>query len=130
MKRNRLVYFLVCCLLIPLAFASRRYGHQLPRFIVLYAGDTLWAMMVFFALGCLFPRWSANRLFVVVLLFCYAGETSQLYHAPWIDAIRDTWLGGVILGYGFLWSDIVCYTVGVSVGSLFERLAIRVKSRH
>ncbi|CKH20539.1 Protein of uncharacterised function (DUF2809) [Streptococcus pneumoniae] len=45
---------------------------------------------------------------------------SQLYHAEWIDNIRATTLGGLVLGYGFLWSDLVAYTIGVGVGFLFE----------
>ena len=45
---------------------------------------------------------------------------SQLYHAPWIDSIRHTTLGGLILGYGFLWSDLACYAVGVGLGVVIE----------
>ncbi len=45
---------------------------------------------------------------------------SQLYHAEWIDSIRATTLGGLVLGYGFLWSDLVAYTIGVGIGFLFE----------
>ena len=45
---------------------------------------------------------------------------SQLYHAEWIDNIRATTLGGLVLGYGFLWSDLVAYTIGVGVGFLLS----------
>ncbi|WP_348983054.1 hypothetical protein [Desulfosporosinus sp. I2] len=31
-------------------------------------------------------------------------------------------IGGLVLGYGFLWSDLVSYTVGIGVGILIERL--------
>ena len=54
---------------------------------------------------------------VLALVFSYLIEISQLYHAPWIDAIRSTALGGLVLGFGFLWSDILCYTVGVLLES-------------
>ncbi|MCY7330065.1 MAG: DUF2809 domain-containing protein [Saprospiraceae bacterium] len=36
----------------------------------------------------------------------------QLYHAPWMDGLRVTRLGGLILGFGCLWSDLGCYTLG------------------
>ena len=52
--------------------------------------------------------------------FCFVIELSQLYHAPWIDGLRHTRLGGLILGYGFLWSDLICYAVGVATGWLIE----------
>ena len=52
-------------------------------------------------------------------------ETSQLYHAPWIDRIRATTLGGLVLGFGFLWSDIACYTVGVACAMCVDLLLRR-----
>ena len=54
------------------------------------------------------------------MAFSVAIEISQLYHAPWIDSIRRTTLGGLILGFGFLWSDLACYAVGVGLGVIIE----------
>ena len=56
-------------------------------------------------------------------MVCYAIEGSQLCHAPWIDTIRHTRLGALVLGYGFLWSDIICYTVGAALCGGLERVA-------
>ena len=53
-------------------------------------------------------------------MFCYGIEVSQLYHAEWIDSIRATTLGGLVLGYGFLWNDLVAYIIGVGVGMFCE----------
>jgi hypothetical protein len=50
-------------------------------------------------------------------------EVGQLYHAPWIDTIRSTPIGGLALGHGFLWSDLACYAGGVVLGILIERAA-------
>jgi len=55
-------------------------------------------------------------------------EMSQLYQAEWINNIRHTTLGGLILGQGFLWSDIVAYTAGVIIGALFEIVFLRPRS--
>ena len=56
----------------------------------------------------------------LAMIFSVAIELSQLYHAPWIDSIRHTTLGGLILGFGFLWSDLACYAVGVGLGVVIE----------
>ena len=120
MKRNRLLYFLIGCAVVPLGLASRRYAAFLPEFIATYAGDTLWAVMAFLIFGVLFPRWSTARVATAALVLSYADEISQLYHAPWIDKVRGIWLGGLILGFGFLWSDILCYTIGVMLGAAAE----------
>jgi hypothetical protein len=122
LRRSRLRYLLAGALVIVLGLASRRYGAGLPALVAEYAGDTLWAVMAFIIVGVLAPEWPTSRVAVTALLASYADEVSQLYHAPWIDAIRNTRLGALTLGYGFLWSDIVCYTVGVALCVVVERL--------
>jgi len=66
---------------------------------------------------------------VVALLFCYFIEVSQLYHSIWIDIIRDTRIGGLILGRGFLWSDLISYSIGVALGAKLERLIFYQKAQ-
>ncbi|MGC1718192.1 MAG: hypothetical protein WA746_04335 [Isosphaeraceae bacterium] len=34
----------------------------------------------------------------------------------------DTTMGGLILGFGFLWSDLACYSLGVGLGVLVETI--------
>jgi len=63
------------------------------------------------------PTWSVAAL---AMAFSVLIEVSQLYHAPWIDSIRQTTMGGLILGFGFLWSDLACYALGVGLGVLIE----------
>ena len=87
----------------------------------------MWALMVFLGIGFLAPHWSSFRVSVAALLFSYTIEFSQLYHALWIDSLRHYRIGGLILGYGFLWSDMLCYTVGVAVGFLAEKLFYKTK---
>ena len=120
MKRSRFLYFVVALLVVVLGLASRRYAAVLPIFFAQYAGDTLWAVMVFVGVGLLAPLWSSFRVAFVALLVSYLVECSQLYHAPWMDSLRHTRVGGLVLGYGFLWSDFACYTVGVALGAVLE----------
>ncbi len=94
----------------------------MPAFVHDYVGDVLYAVMMFFGFGFLFPKSPTIKIAALALGFCVAIEISQLYHAPWIDAIRHTRIGGLILGFGFLWSDLVCYLVGVCIGLMVERL--------
>jgi len=62
---------------------------------------------------------------MLALAFSVAVELSQLYHAPWIDSIRHTTIGGLILGFDFVWSDLVCYAVGVGIGVVIEKALAR-----
>jgi hypothetical protein len=116
--KNRLKFILFTLLLIPIGLATRTYGNE---FMKLYVGDSLWAMMIYFGFRFLFPNQSM-KAFSLALIFCYLIEISQLYHADWIDTIRHNRLGGLILGFGFLWSDLEAYFVGIFCGHWVEKL--------
>lgn len=120
MKNKRWIYLIVTLLIILLGLASRRYGEYLPAIVAEYAGDTLWAAMVYFGIRFLFPRTKIYISVIGALAFSYGIEVSQLYQAEWINNIRNTTPGALILGHGFLWSDLVCYTVGVFVAALTD----------
>jgi glycopeptide antibiotics resistance protein len=74
--------------------------------------------LVFLLVLGLRPHLPTHRAFAIALTLSYAIELSQLYQAAWINGIRDTRLGGLLLGHGFLWSDLLCYTVGITFGAL------------
>ncbi|MCC1488364.1 DUF2809 domain-containing protein [Bacillus tropicus] len=127
-KRNRLLYAMFTILVIILGHSSRKFAFALPALLNDYLGDALWALMIFIGFGFLFPKIETKKLAFISLMFCYGIEVSQLYHAEWIDSIRATTLGGLVLGYGFLWSDLVAYTIGVGVG-MFCEFMLRKKKR-
>lgn len=121
MKRNRILYLIFIVITMILGIFSRKFGEYLPAFLRDYAGDALWALMVFWGFGFLSARASTGKIMLAALVFSYLIECSQLYQAEWINVLRHTTLGGLVLGFGFLWSDLVCYTVGVLAGGGIEK---------
>ena len=109
MLKTRLQSLTIALTLIPIGLATRQYGNEWMK---LYAGDVLWAAMIYWGFKFLFAQEPKRNTFYA-LIFCFLIEFSQLYHAPWIDQIRSNRLGGLVLGFGFLWSDLGCYLVGV-----------------
>lgn len=126
-KRNRFLYFIFIVITMLLGLGSRRFSYILPRFISSFSGDTLWALMIFWIFGFIFNGFRTRNIALLALTFSFAIEISQLYHSSWIDNIRKTTLGGLVLGYGFLWSDLVCYSIGVLMGVFIEKLLIHSK---
>lgn len=124
--RCRIIYAFIIFIVIMLGLASRSYSDLLPIFISKYAGDTLWALMVFLLIGFIFPYKSSFEIAIIALIFSFSIELSQLYHAPWIDNIRQYRLGGLILGYSFIWSDLVCYSMGIMMGILGEKIIRKI----
>lgn len=105
---------------VAMGLASRSPAVALPLFVAQYAGDVLWASMVFFLLALAWPNAGTSRLSAGALAISITVEVSQLYHTPWIDAVRATWLGAHVLGQGFLQSDLVCYAIGVGLAALVD----------
>ncbi len=129
-RRSRPFYAVLILLTIAAGLASRSpVAAHLPEFLATYAGDTLWALMLFLVLGFVFPRTWPGVIAVATLVLAFAVEFSQLYQAGWINAVRDTRIGALMLGRGFLWSDLVCYTVGVGAGWLAELVVAVARSR-
>ena len=118
MRRHPVTFYVVAAAVtIALGLSIRRFSEALPSLIARYAPDALWASLVYWLISAVSPR---ARPFVVAagaFLFSAAVETSQLYHAPWIDAVRATRLGALVLGSGFLWSDLACYAAGVALAA-------------
>ena len=127
-RRNRLVQIILVMLVCLLGIGFRRYARVLPGFIAAYAGDTLWALAAFLGIGLIFSRAQTRTIALLAMSFSAAIDFSQLYHAPWIDSIRQTPLGGLILGFEFLWSDLACYALGVGLDVAIEIIARYVGS--
>jgi hypothetical protein len=119
MPKSRPVHFALIIITIILGLLSRHF-----KFIPLFIGDILWATMVYFIMRFLFIAKSARFNVIAALLFCFAIEFSQLYKAPWINDLRHTLFGRLVLGEGFLWSDLLCYVIGVGIGAGIEKSII------
>ncbi len=115
MQRSRLTYFILIIATIAIGLLSRHF-----KAIPLFIGDILWATMVYFIMCFLFINKPLKLTVIASVLFCFAIEFSQLYKAPWINNLRHTLFGRLVLGEGFLWSDLLCYVVGVGIGVLID----------
>ncbi|MBU3087865.1 DUF2809 domain-containing protein [Clostridium gasigenes] len=120
MKRKRILYLGLITIVMILGICSRKYGGYLPGIISEYSGDILWALMVYLGFGFLFSKSPIRYIALISLIFSWGIEISQLYQGKLINVIRQTTLGALVLGRGFLFSDLVCYTIGILIGVSFE----------
>lgn len=110
---------------LGLGLASRRWGELLPDFAATYLPDALWGAMIYLGIGFLRPRGSIRGVALAAGLFALLIETSQLSRDPRLKALRRTTLGGLVLGHGFSWSDLVCYAVGIGCCAFAEYRLLR-----
>lgn len=118
---RRLVYFLLSLATIAIGLSTRKLPHLFPHFIAKYGGDTLWAMLFILLARIIWPFTSIWKIAAFTSLFCIGIECSQLYQAEWINNLRKTFPGQMLLGSGFLWSDLVCYAVGILAACMICR---------
>jgi hypothetical protein len=115
---------------VTMGLGSRSPSLPMPDLISRFAGDIPWAWLVFLWVGLLMRKRSTLQVAAAASMIAVAIEWSQLYHAPWIDNVRQTTLGGLVLGYGFLWSDLICYALGILGGAFIERRLEPGKAKH
>jgi hypothetical protein len=118
--RNRVLYAMLAVAVVAAGLLWRSGLIPLPPWLSNNGGDALWALMVFVGFGFLLPRFSTVVVALLALTFSWGVEFSQLYHAPWLDAIRATIPGKLILGNTFNWPDLVAYAIGIALGALAE----------
>jgi len=115
LKNTRLLYFILMVSAIILGLVSRKID-GIPTFF----GDTLYAVMVYYGMRLFFINYSPKKTMLFALIFCFGIELLQLYRAEWILVVRRTNMGHYALGQGFLWSDLVFYTLGITIAFLID----------
>jgi len=126
MKRRRNDIAGAIAVTIAAGLASRKYPWLLPAALGKYPGDVLWAQVVYWAVCWVIPTASRRRVSALALAVCYADEFSQLYQAPWINHLRATTAGHLVLGSTFSWRDLLAYTVGVALCTAVEVIWFRI----
>lgn len=113
LSKRRLFSAIPAAAAIALGLFTRSHLIEFPQFVLEYVGDALWAAMVYFGLSFLAPQRKASQIALAAFIFSFGIEFSQLYQAEWINSLRANKLGALVLGHGFRWSDLLCYTAGI-----------------
>lgn len=109
-RKLRICYLSGTVVLIALGLLSRRV-----KFVPAACGDALWAMMVYCCFRIVLIRKPMIISAMAALITSFAIEFSQMLTPDWLVKIRSTFMGHMLLGQGFLWSDLLAYTIGIAV---------------
>lgn len=108
--KTRIWYSCEIILLVALGLLSRKLPILPPC-----VGDALWAMVMYCCWRILLIRKAAVLSAIIALSASFLIELSQLLRWQWLVDLRATTLGHLLLGQGFLWSDLLAYTVGIGI---------------
>lgn len=121
MMQRRIPLAICLGLTIACGLVSRAAGLGLPDVLTHHAGDVLWTVAVYWSLALVWPTAPRWRIALTALVISFAVEFSQLLDVPWLNAVRQTLPGRLLLGRGFVWADLGRYTVGAGLAILIDR---------
>lgn len=111
LQRSRIRLVAIAIVTVIVGLLSRRYpiaGN--------YPGDALWATLVFTLWVFLIPKNSLRLHLILAAITSFCVEFGQLYQAPWINSLRQTLPGKLVLGSGFDPYDLLAYLIGCLFG--------------
>jgi Protein of unknown function (DUF2809) len=125
--RHRLLFLINILAIVPLGYIIR-FGHIFPQFISDAGGSIAYELFWILLVLAISPRANIRTTVISVCLVSCAIEFLQLYQPPWLQAIRATLPGRLVLGTTFSWADFPPYFIGSSLGLLWVYYLDRVAS--
>ena len=125
---QRRVFGILIGLTIPLGLLSRT-SIPMPDIIREYGGDVLSATCICFGVAFVVVRRSTVQRCFLAYLICVLLELQQLLQWRWLVWAREETPLDILLGHGFLWSDIVSYAFGVVFGAVVGSAVLRIAIR-
>jgi hypothetical protein len=106
---------------VPVGLYGKRYRGPGAHWVNDSLGGVFYVILFCLVLGLCLPRWRARQIAIVVLIATCFLEFLQLWHPPFLEWLRSYFLGRLILGSYFDWSDFPYYFVGSALGWLWLR---------
>lgn len=128
MQNKRLKYLIAALLSLFIGYYSRHSDISFIKnnyFIQHYLGDAIWAMMIYWGFRWFSPLYDARQTRFYALITCFVIEFSQLIQTAFMNSLRSNVFGRLVLGSGFLFSDLVAYTLGILCAFVLDIFFIR-----
>ena len=126
--KRRLWTLVLLLIIIPIGFFTKLYSGPAKDWVnnslggVLY--EIFWCLFIFL----LFTK---IRIWVITILIFIATcvlEIMQLWHPPFLEFIRNFFLGRTLIGTSYSWLDFIYYFLGCSIGYLLLNKLQRIDS--
>lgn len=120
MMPYRVALLLTIVFIVPLGYFVR-FSPIFPDWFSDVFGSIAYQIFFIALVQFWFPKVSIAKTAIGVFLFSCAIEFLQLWKPPFLQAIRTTLPGRLVLGNTFLWADFPPYIIGNVVGWLLIR---------
>ncbi|MBD2484869.1 DUF2809 domain-containing protein [Planktothrix sp. FACHB-1365] len=117
-KQYQQIILISLIALIPIGLASKFYKGPFDVWLNNSVGgvfyEMFWVLLVVLINPILSPGWVAFWVFIVTSIL----EFAQLWKPPFLEVIRTTLLGRLLLGTTFSWWDFPYYIIGCGLAWL------------
>ena len=120
MKR-KLILAASLAVVLPTGFYSKFYKGPFAFWVNTSLDGVFYEIFWCLCLALILPQVAPLTLASAVLVGTCILEFLQLWHPPFLEAIRSTFLGAAILGTTFDWGDFPYYLAGSALGWLWLR---------
>jgi hypothetical protein len=101
----------------PLGFLFKFYSGPGSWWFNDYGAGVLYEIFWILAAFLFFPsKHSVNVIPICVFIITCILELLQLWHPPFLEVIRSSFVGGALMGTTFVWWDFPHYVIGCLVG--------------
>ncbi len=115
-RKIRIAFAVSILVITPLGFLTKAYQGPLAYWVNNSLGGLLYVTFWCLVWGLVNPQWSERNIAIAVLVVTSLLEFAQLWHPPVLNWLRSFYLGQVVLGTTFVWSDFFYYVVGAGLG--------------
>ncbi len=118
MKFSKQQWWMLASLIIitPMGFLTKAYhgfgAHWVNDSLSGLLYVVFWCLVVYL----LFPKYSVKNIAIGVFVVTSVLEIAQLWHPVFLEYLRSFYLGRVLLGTTFAWSDFPHYAAGALIG--------------
>ena len=110
-----------------ICIGSREYVHLVHIIWSNHLGYSIWAFSLYFLIRIIFARQKIVINMTATFTLSLLVEISQLIETPFLNKIRENYVGGLIIGFGWHATDLLAYLAGILLAASADYLIIRNK---
>ncbi len=103
-------------LLIPIGLGLKFYNGPFEFWINNSISDIVYEIFWCLILFLFLPKSSPLKIALLIFIITSIIEFSQLWHPHFLENLRSSFLGRILLGTTFVWSDFFYYVLGCIFG--------------
>ena len=128
-KKKKLWTLISLIIIIPVGFYCKFYHGPAFSWVNNSLGGVFYVIFWCLIFFLIFSQLKSWIIAVLVFIITCLMEFLQLWHPPFLEYLRNSFLGRTILGNSFNWNDFAYYFVGAIIGWLWISILNKKRSK-